>query len=99
MSMSTHVEGFIEQTDEYRKMIEVLRACKVAGIQAPDEVYEFFGHDLPPENTWYSSLGERIDLTKSGIANAFSGDMEEGYTVYLSRIPKGVVAIRFTNRF
>ncbi len=89
MSMSSHVVGFMEPDAEFKKMYAVYTACREANVEPPDEVDEYFQYETPDE------LGMQVglDLTE------YKDDMQEGYELRVSEIPKGVTVIRFFNSY
>lgn len=95
MGMSTHVVAFTSPDNaEYQKHAKVLKVCLEAGLkQLPPETAEYFGDSYVHE----SKLDEKLE-TKI-LAHEFSGDMVEGYEVYIKDIPAGVEKIRFYNSY
>jgi hypothetical protein len=98
MSMSTHVVGSRPADEKWRKMKAVYDACTAASMEVPKEVEEFFGHERPDE------AGVKIDLsydyrTKKTheSCSAWKDDMQEGYEIDVSKLPKDVKIIRFYN--
>lgn len=93
MSMSTHVKGFIPDTDPtYQKHKKVLVACHEAGIEhLPTETAAYFGDNHPCLSLLEAKLEVKIpvkEVRENGSAN---------YEVYLKDIPEGVEKIRFAN--
>jgi hypothetical protein len=95
MGMSTHVVAFTSPNNtEYQKHAKVLKVCLEAGLkQLPPETAEYFGDSYVDE----SLLEEKLEVDV--IASKFSGDMVDGYEVYLKDIPAGVEKIRFYNSY
>ncbi len=87
MSMSTHVEGFVPADEEYAKMKAVWDACDSAGIEIPEDVFDFFDEVKP------TGLGMRIDLKLEDYRNG----EDEGFKLLVSDIPKNVKTILFFN--
>ena len=42
MSVSIHVKGIIEPTDEYLLKLAAYKACQTAGVEIPDKLEEYF---------------------------------------------------------
>jgi hypothetical protein len=93
MSMSTHVIGIKEPTEEYRKKYEAYRACEAAGVSAPKEVRDFFGGIA---FKYVDPTGMTIALDKSCI-HEWKADMSEGYEIEVAKIPEGVTRVRVYN--
>lgn len=93
MSMSTHVIGIKEPTEEFRKKYEAYRACEAAGVRPPKEVADFFdGVGFQ----YIDSTGMEVELDKS-CAREWKADMKEGYEIEVAKIPAGVTRVRVYN--
>lgn len=90
MSMSTCVMGFRPPDEKYEQMKEIWLACKKAKVEIPEEVSDFF-EDMDPDDA-----GIKVGLSKE-CCREYSGDMEEGYEVDITKLPKDVKIIRFVN--
>jgi hypothetical protein len=42
MSMSTHVKRIVPPDEQWKKMKAIYDSCEAAGIEAPDEVSDYF---------------------------------------------------------
>jgi len=95
MGMSTRVIALISpDNDLYQKHLKVLRACIDAEIEElPRETAEYFGSECPEEYLAEEKLETSIPATEYDV------DMEEGYEIIVSEIPKGVHTIRFVNSY
>lgn len=95
MGMSTHVIGLISDQDEtYQKHAKVLKACIEAEIdELPKETAKYFGSKHPEEYLLEEKLTVKIP------SHDYSEDMQEGYEIIVSEIPKGVHKIRFVNMY
>jgi hypothetical protein len=89
--MSTFVYGFRPPDESWQKMKKVFDACKAADFPVPDKVYAFFGGESPDDS------GVRIDLENTPAVTEYSRDMEQGYQIDLSKLPKDLKYIRFIN--
>ena len=47
MSMSSHVYGIKDPTEEYLKKLAVHTACRDAGIAIPESIEKFFNYETP----------------------------------------------------
>lgn len=93
MSMHTYLVAFHPPDEKWRKMKSVYDACVGAGVKAPDEVYDFFNDEKPDES------GVKIDLKGHESVSLWSRDMEVGFEIDISKLPKGVKTIRFINSY
>lgn len=95
MSMSTKIIGFVSDTDEtYKKQRKVLLACIEAGLnKLPPETAEYFGSEYPHENLLDDKLETKIP------SHQWSADMQEGFEIIVSEIPKDIHKIRFYNSY
>lgn len=91
MGMSTHVVGFKPPDDKFKKMKAAWDACRAAGIEPPEEVYDFFGGESPDAN------GVVVEIEKHACCSKWSEDMQDGYEIDVSKLPKDVKIVRFYN--
>jgi len=92
MGMSTNIIGFRPPDEKWKKMKAAWDSCREAGIDLPDELWEFFGGSGPDE------AGIKIDLEEEeGVVEDYTGDGESGYDVLLSNLPDSIDRIRFYN--
>lgn len=90
MGMSMHIVGFTPPDEKWLKMKKIWDACEAADIEMPEEVEEFFNYEPPDEE------GVLINLKNTGFAvKEWSAEMEEGFQVELSKLPKDIKLIRF----
>lgn len=98
MSMSTHIKGFIKDTDPlYQKHKKVLLACNEAEVSLPKETADYFESDDPD----LCLLGDKLEIPlKRGIHyKEYSEDMLEGFEVNLSDLPRAVSKLLFYNSY
>lgn len=88
MSMSTHVCGIRPPDEKWKKMKAAFDSCQNAGIEVPDEVWDFFGGERPDE------AGVIVALP-TDCATEWRAEMQDGYEVDISKLPKDVTVIRF----
>ncbi len=91
MSMSSSVSGFRPPDAHYRKMMAAYKACNDAGVAIPREVDDFFNGETP------DPAGTEVGLGKA--VTEYHDEMQEGFEVDISKLPKGVTIIRFVNSF
>lgn len=97
MSMSTHIIGFMEPDETYKRMRDVWNICKAAGVSVPNEVvYYFHQHSIDglPNND-----GISIELEDIQGVKQYKDDMCDGYEINLDEFPKDIRKIRFFNSF
>jgi hypothetical protein len=99
MSMSTHVIGFKPPDEKWKRMKAIWDSCQIGNVNVPDEVMEFFDHEMP------SDTGVRVELetgssTSQGACAVKWSDPDretDGYEVDVRKLPKDVTIIRFYN--
>ena len=89
MSMSTYICGIVPPNDTWLKMKAVHDACRLASVDVPDVVTEFFNGDMPDDK------GVIIDI--SNIAEKYSANGEHGFEIDIEKVPKHIKTIRFIN--
>jgi hypothetical protein len=89
MGMSTHITGFKEPDDTWKKYKKIYDACIEANVDIPDEVDEYFDGEPPDDSGVEVGLG--------GCLEEFSDESSAGYEVNLKIIPNHVTKIRFYN--
>ena len=96
--MSTRLEAFIPDTDPmYQKMKKVYLACEEAEIELPQAAAEYFGSKYTEDGLLEKKL--RFVLEYGTHYKEYNGDMVEGFEVYISKLPKDIDSIRFTNNY
>jgi hypothetical protein len=93
--MSTHVEGFIPPDEKFNKMFRAYEACEVAGIRPPKEVTDFFNGVAPDPAGVRISLN--YDKKYKDAVTEYNEDDGQGYEIDLTKLPKDIKVIRFTN--
>lgn len=92
MSMSTYVRGFRKPDDKkFEKYAKVWQYCVEAGVGIPEEVFDYFNCEEPDARGIEVNIDEAI--------SPYTADMEEGYEVDLSKLPKDLKIIRFYNSY
>ena len=93
MGMSTHVVGFKPIDGKWKHMKAVWDSCVAAEIDVPDAVMDFFNGEDPND----SPGGVIVDLDKSKCVTPYRSDDAEGFDVDITKLPKDVTILRFTN--
>jgi hypothetical protein len=89
MSESRFVYGIAPPDDRWKQMKQIWDACQTAGIDAPDEVHDFFGEEGPDE------AGVVLELTSREWVDQDPNSCRNGEEIDLKDIPKHVQTIRF----
>ena len=92
MSMNTHVVGFKPPDDKWKKMKAVYDACKLAGINPPGDVSDYF-QGAPDDR------GVEVEIEKQPCTKEYSDDMRQGFEVDIKKLPPDVTIIRFYNSY
>lgn len=96
MSHSMHIEGFRPPDAKFKKMLTAYNACEAAGVDAPEEVIDFFNGETP------DPAGVSIDLAERKFGKAvqeYHAEMQDGYEVNLDELPDDIRVIRFVNSY
>lgn len=97
MGMSTYMVGFVPPDEQWEKYKKVWFACKEAGIEPPDDVYDYFKGEEPSENGMEISIKySKVPEVKSALKE-YRHDTREGYEVDLTKLPKNIKVLRFYN--
>lgn len=91
MSMSTYVRGFRAVDKKYNEFKAIWDMCEKNDIEIPTEVGKFFN--------WRTPDIRGIEVNIEEAINPYTGDMEEGYEVDLTKLPKDLKIIRFYNSY
>jgi len=90
MGMSTHITGFIPADEKWHAMKKIFDECVRLDIEAPDEVWTFFGGEDPGDKP-----GQEAAIGDS--CKDWRGDCSEGYEIEIDKIPPNIKFIRFYN--
>ncbi len=96
MSMSTHVVGFKPPDEKWRQMKAVYDACTAAKCRVPQEVWDFFGGDVPDPSGVTVPEGH---LLSCGAVKPYTAEMENGYEIDIAKLPADVKIVRVYNSF
>jgi len=99
MSMSSYVEAIRPPDAKWSAMKAVWDACKAAGTTVPAEVDGFFNGE-PPDAT--GVVVKHVSGCSSKLpewVTAVRRDMEDGFEVDITKLPKDVTVLRFTNSY
>ena len=92
MSMHSHVIGIRPPDEKWKKMKAAWDACEAADLQIPDAVGDFFKWERP------NDAGVVVELDQE-CCRPYKADMQEGFTVDVSKLPKDVRLVRFINSY
>ena len=100
MSISSNIIGVRDLRKEFDKMWDALQACKKAGVLFPKQVQKYFDLDgdedrVLEDKSYYEGTKLTFSLTGKPGVTTWDADMEEGYEVDLTKLPKDVKKIRF----
>ncbi len=93
MGMNKHIVGFRPPDKRWKEMKKVYDACAEAGVEIPDEVDEFFEGEEPDER------GVEVDIEETDAVSEYNADMQDGFEVDITKLPKGVKIVRFYNSY
>ncbi len=99
MSMSTSVQIFRPVDEKWHEMKAAWDACHQARVALPTEVEEFF-EGAPPneiEGVLVGRAGSYGDLPP--WAAHVGLDMQDGFDVDVTKLPKDVKVVRFLNSY
>lgn len=91
MSMTTRVIGFRPPDDTWSKYKKVYDTCIEADINPPEEVMKFFNLDSCDEGP--DESGVEVDINDAIVDDWGIG----GYQIDITKLPRDVKIIRFTN--
>lgn len=99
MGMSTHIEGFMPDTDpEFQKYKSVALFCMENKVSLPAEVSNYFNVRHEPD-TWMFDEKLSIALEEGVHYENWHDESSRGFEVDLTKLPKGVTKLRFYNNW
>jgi hypothetical protein len=93
MGMSTHICGFKPPDAKWKAMKAVWDSCRAAGIDAPKEVEDFFGGEVPDPK------GVEVELGRDQGLREWGTDYADGFELDVKKLPPDVTVIRFYNHY
>ena len=93
MGMSTSLIAFKPPDERWHAMKAVWDACTKAGTSIPPEVGRYFEGGVPDPS------GVEVSLKNSPACKEYRAEMQHGYEVDLTKLPKDVKIIRFVNSY
>lgn len=87
MGASMHICGFRPPDGQWKAMKEVWDACERAGVDPPDEVFNFFNGEEPDD------AGVEVELEP--YSHEFTREGCWGYEVHLDELPDNIKIVRF----
>lgn len=85
MSAYYFVRGIMDPTDDYKKKYAAFKACKEAGIEIPQQLWDYFNNDTPYED----GISMKIPFEKKEEVGCST------YEVDLKKIPPQVTKVQF----
>ena len=85
MSASCFVRGLIEPTEDYKKKYAAFKACEDAGIEIPQQLWEYFNDETPCGD----GISTKIPYEKR------TDDGNVTYEVDVSKLPPQVTKVQF----
>ena len=91
MGMSTHVVGLKPADERWFQMKEIWDMCTKAKIDIPEEVDDFFEGEYP------DAAGMPVEIYDA--CSEYRADMQEGYEIDITKLPKDVTVVRVYNSY
>lgn len=88
-NLNVFVVGLRPPDDHWKRMKAAWDACKMAGVEVPLDVQQFFGGTTPDDD------GITVDLEKTDCLSDWRDGLRTGVEVDLSKLPADVSKIRF----
>ena len=99
MSMSTCVEAIRPPNEKWKKMKVAYDACKAAGAGIPDDVDDFFNGEPPDDRGVVVCHVSKYDKELPDWVTKVDKEMQEGFEIDISKLPRDVTVLRFTNSY
>ena len=96
MGMSMDIQGYRAKDTKWKKMEEAYKACRSAGIGIPKEIDEFFVGEDP---NYISAMVDGLTVDLGDAVTEIDEEMVEGYWVDITKLPKDIKILRFTNSY
>lgn len=96
--MTTKIIGFVSDTsDDYKKHKEILLMCIKHSVSMPSETQKYFGSNY----AYIELLDEKLEfkLNFNEHYDEYSADMQHGFEVNLTKLPKKITRLRFYNDY
>lgn len=92
MGMSTHIVGFRQADDRWKRMKAAYEACEAAGVEIPDDVDDFFDGEPPGDKP-----GMEVDIKCSPAVSEYNDDSLSGFEIDIRELSKDIGIIRVYN--
>lgn len=100
MSMSTCVEAIRPPNEKWKKMKAAYDACKAAGASIPDDVDDFFNGEPPDDRGGVVVMHvSKYDKMLPDWVTKVDREMQDGFEIDISKLPRDVTVVRFTNSY
>lgn len=93
MSMHTHVSGFKPPDEKWQAYKLIWDTCKAQKVEVPKEVGDFFDWTSPNDH------GMMVDISGAMVEGIPDHDMQECFDIDITKLPKDVTVIRFSNNY
>ncbi len=95
MGMSMSVKVFKPANEKWRKMKAIWDSCQQAGIETPPEVDKYFNGESPDEAGVKAGYFSDMDNKFPDWLKRYSVDMQDGFEIDTTKLPKDVSVVRF----
>lgn len=97
--MSTRVEAIKPPNKKWEAMKAVYDACVAAGTSTPKEVDDFFNGGSPDTiGVIAATVHDSTKLLPPWVTKV-EREMESGFEIDVTKLPKDVTVVRFTNSY
>jgi hypothetical protein len=95
--MNFRIEGIKPPDEEWQKKKAAWDACIEAGIDAPEQLWDFFEGETPDDEGVVVELGCGPDEyeTAHDALEPYREEMVDGYVVDLAKLPADIKKLRF----
>jgi hypothetical protein len=102
MGMSSRIQGIREPDEKFKKFIKIIKSLEDAGLSwedAPEEIQKFFDYDEPNHEGILIEMGSTYGRILHESVTLHKEEMEDGFVVDISKLPKNITKIRFVNNY
>ena len=85
MGVCCFARGLIEPTEDYKKKYAAFKACEEAGIEVPQQLWEYFNNDIPYKDGVSTKISYERKTDDGGVI----------YEVDVSKLPPQVTKVQF----
>ena len=102
MGMMSYVVGIRKPDDKWKKYKKIIDALEESGLtweDAPKDVKEFFGWDRPDPDGISITLASKYGNDNHECCQLHEEEMEDGFVIDISKLPKNITHIKFLNSY